>query len=334
MAEAAVQDSSKVGPDNDVIRFTFEKEGGKVEEINIEEFPVQDKKDLMNILEWFRSNHKENKLTLEELRSFKEMLRFIERTTLTTQTNEKRKFFRVLFGKSEPNWAAVFESNLKKVPFLEAASSARWNLNSDENSPATITSVRATSLELLDVSITNREDGNIFVPLLAKIAAEEDSKYKIKEIYEDFDLLGILVNDESRVESSEDFNIAETCQRIRSRNQDAAVKLLLAINLDRFDGKKLNPKTRNHVYEAFLFIVSHPGTFNDTFCNITKPLYSRFKFTQNQLDKLDELEGGVINVSSEEDYIDCTSNSNSPQYAWGIDSMDGYNNYGSEDYYY
>ena len=271
MTEEAAQISSKVGPNNDIIRFTFEKEGGKVEEINIEEFPVKDKKDLMNILEWFRSNHKENKLTLGELRSFREMLRFIERTTLTTQTNEKRKFFRVLFGKSEPNWAAVFESNLKKVPFLEAVSSARWNLNSDTNSPATITSVRATSLELLDLSITNREDGNILLPLLARISAEEDSKYKIKEIYEDFDLLGILVNDESRVESSENFNIAETCQRIRYRNRNAAVKLLLAIHLERFDGKKLDPKpeikfskasyslcpTREHSMIHFVISLNH-----------------------------------------------------------------------------
>ena len=157
MAEAAVEDTSEVGsmtissdkitPKKDVVQFTFEKEGGKVEEINIEEFPVQDKKDLMNILEWFRSNHKENKLTLGELRSFKGMLQFP-----AVKFHEKRKFFRVLFPpKSEPMWASVLESTLTKVPFLEAASSTRWNQNSDAYSPATITSVRAVSLNLLEI---------------------------------------------------------------------------------------------------------------------------------------------------------------------------------------
>ena len=117
---------------------------------------------------------------------------------------------------------------------------------------------------------------------------------KPKEIYEDYSFLGLFVDDESaRVESNEDFDIAETCQRIRDRDEEAATKLLLAIHLERFDGKKLNPKTRDQIFEAFLFIVSHPGTFDHEFRGYTKKLYSRLKFSQKQLDRLHELEGGV-----------------------------------------
>ena len=70
----SVEDSIKVltiSSVSDKIQFTFEKD--VVVEIDIEDFPVHDKEEVTNILEWMETNHKENKLLLSELLSFKIM---------------------------------------------------------------------------------------------------------------------------------------------------------------------------------------------------------------------------------------------------------------------
>ena len=118
-----------------------------------------------------------------------------------------------------------------------------------------------------------------------------------KEMYEELDFMGIFTGEAPDIKCIEKSDIAETCVDIRNRDKDAATKLLLAICVERFDGKCLDLKTRDQIYEAFLFIVSHPGTYNDEFVFFTKAMYEKFKFSQKQLDRLDELEGGVAGKS-------------------------------------
>ena len=60
-------------------------------------------------------------------------------------------------------------------------------------------------------------------------------------------------------------------------------------------GKALVLKYGDEVYNASLYIVSHPVTFNDNFVSNTKERFDKIRFTQKH--KLDELEGGVCSFA-------------------------------------
>lgn len=278
-----------------IFEFTLGKE--VVSLVNIQFFPAEDREELIKILKWLQNNHKDNKLTISELRSFNKLIsnRF-SRLAINLAKFEKQRFFRVLFREREPEWASVNESTLKKVPFLEAVSSARWNQSSDGYSPATITSVRASSLDHLDIILKIKGEKEKFLEFMF-LASSMNDPFVPKEMYEDLDFMGIFTGEAPDIKCIEKSDIAETCVDIRNRDKDAATKLLLAIYVERFDGKSLDLKTRDQIYEAFLFIVSHPGTYNDEFVCSTKAMYEKFKFSQKQLDRLHELEGGVAGKS-------------------------------------
>ena len=194
----------------------------------------------------------------------------------------------MLFPNSEPKWAAVYENTLKKVPFLETVSSSRWNRNSDANSPTTITSVRATSLDQLDTFLGDKTNIDIET-LLYQFSWIDTEIYKPKEVYEDFHFMGILT-DECWVESSEDFDIPETCRKIHEGDRNAASKFLLAIHLERFNCKDPDLTTRNQIHKAFLSIVwnSTPFYSANDFLYLTENLNDRFEFTKEELLELKE----------------------------------------------
>ena len=171
---------------NNIIKFTFDKE--EVEMVNIKSFPVKDREELMKILEWFQSIHKENNLTISELRSFKKLSTRSSLNKLITiryeevfgeiEEMEKQKFFRILFEDKEPEWASVNVSTLKKVPFFEAFSSERWNQKGgDENNLATITIVQASSLN--PVSYTHLRAHETDSYLVCRLLLEKKKLYLV-----------------------------------------------------------------------------------------------------------------------------------------------------------
>ena len=285
---------------NNIIKFTFDKE--EVEMVNIKSFPVKDREELMKILEWFQSIHKENNLTLSELRSFNKLITIrYKRVFGEIEKIEKQKFFRILFEDKEPEWASVNVSTLKKVPFLEAFSSERWNQkDGDENSLATITSVRASSLNHLDRILNAFENDKL--PNSLKFKEQTllkffqwleiyDCAVNQREIYEDFKFLGVFTNDckDLCIDLTEKFDIASACSQICNDDKNGATKLLLAIYLERFDDKSIDPKTRNLIYKALLFIASNNSDVTDTFKEDFMFYFSkRFKLTQKELAQLNE----------------------------------------------
>ena len=232
--------------------FKFETE---VLKINIQKFATNDKEKILKIIEWFKKQEEKKKLTVAEIKSFDKIKVY----------NEKQKYFRVLFEEKKPEWAAVDECIIEKVPFLEAVCSERWNQNGDVYIPFTITNVRASSLKLLNFVIQN---GEYLDNYLEKVFS--DRAYAVlglfKESINDFNFLWILGTRDQELLSSVGFNLVETCKLVRGKYTEAALKLLLATQL---------------------------GWFNDNFVSNTKKLYSFFNFTKKQLDRLGKLEGGV-----------------------------------------
>ena len=109
--------------------------------------------------------------------------------------------------------------------------------------------------------------------------------------------LGIFTGDNEVLcfDFTEKFDIAKTCAQVCKKDTNAATDLLLAIYLERFDDKTIDQETRKQFYEAFVFIISNPETFDGYLVRYgtTKSLSKRFKFTQKEFDQIDKLEGDL-----------------------------------------
>ena len=264
--------------------FVFHFETEDIE-IDTKRFPPKDKEEVLKIIQWFKNHNEEKKLTLAEVKS-------LEKSQIDSN-DEKQKYFRVLFEETEPEWAAVNENIIEKVLFLEAASSERWKQNGDVYSPVTITSVRASSLKLLNIFMP--KDSH-FIENWETMFSSTKTDLSMKSFIEninDLNFLGVLGVQNDEFLSSTGFNIVKTCNLIHLRDKEATTKLLLATHLGWFNGKILDLKTRDKVYNAFWYIVSNPGIFNYNFVTNTRELYGDFNFTKNQINRLHTFEFGV-----------------------------------------
>ena len=319
---------------SNIVRFIFEN--NKKVDIETLDFMEQDKEELMDILGWLEKSHEQNKLSISELISFQKIAMMVPTLVFWESyvLAEKRKFYRILYPSKEPEWAAVNESTIKKVPFLDAATSSRWQQNDDEDSPVTLTSVRATSLNLLDIFLEDKnetiETDNILLTMFTCSSDKNIFEVNPKEIYEDFDYMGVLVEDKFKVENCEDFNVAEACkqylqiddvcsdcdediddkfsERLRKEmRKEIAIKLMLAIHLDQFNCKDLDTKTLYLFHQVFFRQFVYYD-FRDidkiVYLSNSKEFLNKLNFTEKQLNRLS------INkfLSNGEVYFDCIVN--------------------------
>ena len=203
---------------------------------------------------------------------------------------------------SSAEWVSLHLATVEKVPFLKALCSDRWKTSDYQ----TITSVRAKNLRFLDFVYSSGENFEETSPFWSKLGSLFiQFQLDLKSTIEDFHFLDVKSKLLSDLESAI-ADIAQLCKNIRTSHEsntaraDYARIMVIALKLGLIDTKSLKPKIRDHFYNAFYYIVSH-GMFGGQIHDDVVSMYGKFKFTKNQLDQLDRVEGGLPESHDDDD---------------------------------
>ena len=232
---------------------------------------------------------------VEDDRQMRKILADIERETkplansfllkmepFSVPTGDERTLLRVK-GEGEDNiWIGMNLSTIQKVPFLEAFCSERW---SRAGGIPEISAVEPASLRLVDIVFSSGRDFREFSPASLPM---KGLPLNLTQLSNDLDFLNIVY----KTPDMNDTDVTYLSWTIRDAREDrgdaknAAESLVMGILSGKVSYHRMEHKEKNAVFDAILFIVSHPGMFGNNLRYNTEKVASTINFTVKQKDRI------------------------------------------------